>query len=421
MLNKDSSYNTSYLLDDKDIEIASKLEFEKRGLSNHRVILAGNWSVYSLDDIKAHFLQATINETAQDGQPSFITFSDGSHHILIACLYDETKADKVSYVYVNSVVESQLIKTLADDLDPNDADYDVKLASLQENEIYISQLSYNENIKKVLSTGKVLADCLGATDLSINIQFDNCCGLSVAHNIGVIADLVSKNQPVTKDALLKQSEQLLEDLKKYYQEMGKKLHHKMYGINKAPNPVVAPESTPTIPIQPLPTVTVTTTTPPKITPTVTVPKVPAPVVHTPRLVAPKEPYEKIFQSRFGLTSQVLLERIINLSADNIPLFQSNIESILDKGTWSKSQNTLEATIGIFKKYVNEKSRMSIFGRMIQSIKYYLGFNNIYTTCVTEVDKALKEGYEIVISPQVTSDVNESLRKRASAAAIPLEK
>lgn len=404
MLNKDGSYNTGYSLDDKEIKIASKLELEKRGLPDHNVILAGNWGV--LEDIKRNFLQATIDETAQTGQPSFITFSDGAHYVLIACLYDETKAEKVSYVYVNSITESQLKKTAADNLDQNDADYDVKLISLQNDQTYISQLSYNKGIKKVLSTGKDLAKYLGATDLSINIQFDNCCGLSVAHNIGVIADLVNKKQLVTKDALLEQSKQLIATPEKYYKEMGKNLYSKMYGIDdKAPNPIVAPKSTPIIPPQPVPTVT--TAIPPKVTPAVTVPKVTAPV-----LAGPKAPYNKIFELRFGLTSQALLERIINLSSDNIPLFQSNIQSILNSGTWSNSTETLREAEDIFAKYVNEKSQMSIFGRIIQSIKYYLGFNNLYSTCVTEVDKALKDGYELVIPQEITNNINDSLRKRA---------
>lgn len=107
-------------------------------------------------------------EAAQKGTPLFLPYSDGHHWVLIALLPDASKPKGVDVVYVNSIP------------------------------LAVEEYKKNQNRSAGLDFADVLAKSLDTVkrDLSVDQQYDECCGLSVALNIAKIAEQHRNKEPI---------------------------------------------------------------------------------------------------------------------------------------------------------------------------------------------------------------------------------
>ena len=190
----DGSYNTGFLLDGRQIHAQALIRLsQKMGISLNEaakyyiadINLEGGIESRLADEenfneetqeIETNFkaiygeqVQKSV-EAAKQGKPAFLTIIDGSHSVLLSLIQDKKDANKVHVIYTNSIPADQ------------------------------TGVRFVEHLKNKLSQdGDLSGD--SATFASIDQQYDDCCGLSVADNIASIAKHCSENGETDADSI----------------------------------------------------------------------------------------------------------------------------------------------------------------------------------------------------------------------------
>ena len=195
---KNDHYNTSFMLSHEQVHLAAIIEIS-RNLGIDYQEAANQYYIDGLSvqnlgerltmDKLNTFFEGTIEEAVNNsahGKPSFLVIDNAKHFVVLAFIKDEES--KLSICYVNSASEIENIKNVGK--------------------------RFTELVAQKYNTE--------ALDFSINQQYENCCGLSCASNIGVIVKHIKDGEHIEKipENFIKGDQDVLRN---HYRRMGEEL------------------------------------------------------------------------------------------------------------------------------------------------------------------------------------------------------
>lgn len=232
-LNSDGTYNTEFTISHEQVHVAALLKIA----SDQKISFKQAAEKYYIDGISTagengerisitndafnNFFQPSINSAvleAKKGKPSFLSVDDGHHLVLIAFVPDHRDHKKLNVVYVNSLPRS--IEEYKDN--PNTSTGKRLVHKITE---YLNKTKTKRKLGITLASNEPL-------DESVDQQYDNCCGLSVASNIAAIVKHHEKGKPIetlNRSIFIPEDN---EEKKRYYKAFGNEVFRVLDGREK---------------------------------------------------------------------------------------------------------------------------------------------------------------------------------------------
>ena len=217
---KDGVYNSDYKLSQEQVEVAALMQISSNLEESRKKCCINGFSlrdnsgpidVQSIFNQKGDsFLDAIFNLTesinaAKDGKPAFFVVEDKGHYVTVALVPDENDPQSMSVKYINSITrpdtellkEQTLLQNKFNNLPKNQKGSDealmlqASIASISDTILEQEKMSkvgkdFADEVLKYLKEKGVKLSDERVLDRSIDQQFGNGCGLSVASNIAAI-------------------------------------------------------------------------------------------------------------------------------------------------------------------------------------------------------------------------------------------
>lgn len=336
---KGGSYNVEYMLSHEQLQAGALLKIsEKLGISLNQAAekyYIDGASIEGVTEFNGELINNFFGDTigsairnAKSGSPSFIAVDDGHHFILLAIVPDLDNPSKLSVVYVNSIPE-------------NLKEYQDYAYAKTGKSFAKAVLSYINDNREILDIEHAGSDVV---DISIEQQYANCCGLSVASNIASVTAHCAAKKPLNELQASLFKPHTAEEKKQYYTSFGDKLFQ---------------------------------------------------TLDNPNLDLDK----KI--SKLSEQAKINIENIESIVKDELVENGINIESQIVK---DKLETFRKSATELFVDYEKSKNSMGFFVRLLNLIKSLFGID-IKDTIEIKVDKLITEQKNEILSKYTNQDTN----------------